>query len=444
MASILTDICQKLLIFILLNGICIEDCQSLRIINLEVPLAVAKGQSVILFCNYDLEGDELYSVKYYKDYVEFYRYLPTDDPRPGQKFKLNGAYVDITRSNATHAFLSYTDLNSDGMYACEVSTEGPSFATIRSERLMKVYALPVESLRIVGKEVEYDVNDKINMSCKSGSGRPLPHLQWLINDNTVRLVRQNALQNHLSKAINPKHPASSDQLISYKTKTSVDGLQSSQLGLTFRATPNYFHRGVLRLRCTATLTLLYDFEAIEYVVSGGTARNKTYLSNQFANKDWSLQSDNKDTPIILGVQQKYNVNDVLAVNCSSVAQGAQLKWLINDQQVNSSQTIRYNSDKSGKSVLGLTFMMEVQHFQLQELKLSCVAQHSRTIAHYSDDVVIRTMNQELMEAQSNVGVHSNAYIDKICGLTYTLAAILLFSMQNICISNNLFSIMDYI
>lgn len=75
---------------------CSIDCFSLRISRFEVPPAVAKGQSIILYCNFDLEGDELYSVKYYKDYVEFYRYLPTDDPRPGQKFKLRGAYVDVS------------------------------------------------------------------------------------------------------------------------------------------------------------------------------------------------------------------------------------------------------------------------------------------------------------------------------------------------------------
>lgn len=47
-------------------------------------------------------------------------------------------------------------------------------------------ALPQENLRIEGKEVQYDVNDKINLSCKSGDGRPLPDLSWFINDNTVR------------------------------------------------------------------------------------------------------------------------------------------------------------------------------------------------------------------------------------------------------------------
>jgi hypothetical protein len=47
-------------------------------------------------------------------------------------------------------------------------------------------ALPQENLKIEGSEVQYDVNDKINLSCKSGDGRPLPDLSWFINDNMVR------------------------------------------------------------------------------------------------------------------------------------------------------------------------------------------------------------------------------------------------------------------
>lgn len=74
----------------------------LKINRFEVPPAVAKGQPVTLYCNFDLEGDELYSVKYYKDYVEFYRYLPNDAPISAQKFKLKGAYVDVSISQFAH------------------------------------------------------------------------------------------------------------------------------------------------------------------------------------------------------------------------------------------------------------------------------------------------------------------------------------------------------
>lgn len=46
--------------------------------------------------------------------------------------------LQIYNSNATHVFLSQTDLRSEGTYACEVSTD-LNYKTIRSERQMKVY-----------------------------------------------------------------------------------------------------------------------------------------------------------------------------------------------------------------------------------------------------------------------------------------------------------------
>ena len=45
----------------------------------------------------------------------------------------------LTKSNANHAYLFNTDLDSEGFCACEVSTEGPSFSTVRTERQMKIY-----------------------------------------------------------------------------------------------------------------------------------------------------------------------------------------------------------------------------------------------------------------------------------------------------------------
>ena len=39
---------------------------------------VQKGDMVELMCNYHVEGDaELYSLKWYRDNVEFYRFIPS-------------------------------------------------------------------------------------------------------------------------------------------------------------------------------------------------------------------------------------------------------------------------------------------------------------------------------------------------------------------------------
>lgn len=70
-------------------------CLFARFTNLGVPGFVIRGEPVWLDCGYDLEEDELYSVKWYKDNVEFYRYLPGDRP-PAQMFKLDGVHLDVS------------------------------------------------------------------------------------------------------------------------------------------------------------------------------------------------------------------------------------------------------------------------------------------------------------------------------------------------------------
>lgn len=43
---------------------------ALRIQMLDVPLTAVVGESIELTCSYDLEGDKLYSVKWYKNDAE--------------------------------------------------------------------------------------------------------------------------------------------------------------------------------------------------------------------------------------------------------------------------------------------------------------------------------------------------------------------------------------
>ncbi|XP_076332606.1 uncharacterized protein LOC143237338 isoform X2 [Tachypleus tridentatus] len=69
----------------------------LRLVMLDVPSPTVVGQEVELTCSFDLNGDTLYSVKWYKDDVEFYRFVPNDWP-PGQFLPLSGVRVDEPRN----------------------------------------------------------------------------------------------------------------------------------------------------------------------------------------------------------------------------------------------------------------------------------------------------------------------------------------------------------
>lgn len=52
------------------------------------------GGHTILECRFNLEGEGLYSVKWYKDGREFYRYVPLDNPKM-QAFTINGIHVKV-------------------------------------------------------------------------------------------------------------------------------------------------------------------------------------------------------------------------------------------------------------------------------------------------------------------------------------------------------------
>lgn len=54
-----------------------------------------RGESVELSCIFELGSDRLYSVKWYKNNVEFYRYIPRDWP-PGQFLPHRGVRVDVS------------------------------------------------------------------------------------------------------------------------------------------------------------------------------------------------------------------------------------------------------------------------------------------------------------------------------------------------------------
>lgn len=67
----------------------------LRLMALEVPQLVISGEETTLTCVFDLEDDTLYSIKWYRDDLEFFRYVPSDKP-PNQFFPLQGLDIDVS------------------------------------------------------------------------------------------------------------------------------------------------------------------------------------------------------------------------------------------------------------------------------------------------------------------------------------------------------------
>ncbi|XP_072950034.1 uncharacterized protein [Epargyreus clarus] len=197
----------------------------LRVVGVSVPSLKQRGESVTLTCDYDLEGGKLYSVKWYRDNEEFYRYMPRLTP-PQHAHRLDGVRVDLEKSSARRVHLREVTLKSRGLYRCEVSEEAPSFHSAQSETFMEIYFFPRESPRIVGHERPYEILEPLDVNCSSAKAFPAPDLQWHIDGQKV-----------------------TDQslLIAYGAKPAPQGLLVSTLGLRAPAMPH------MKLRCVAII-----------------------------------------------------------------------------------------------------------------------------------------------------------------------------------------------
>ncbi|CAL1275895.1 unnamed protein product [Larinioides sclopetarius] len=333
----------------------------LKLMSLDVPTAVMQGDSIWLNCTLDLESDDLYSVKWYKDDVEFYRHLPRDSPS-GQKYDIPGIRLDLQKSVQGHVYLMKTDLDTEGIYRCEASAESPTFQTVEAEKPLKVYVIPQEDPEIVGSQSRYEVGDYVNVTCKSGPSKPAAVLKWYINGKE----------------------ADRDQEISYPTINHASGLQTSLLGLRFMVKPkDLFQGGAITLKCTATVSQTYSTWSEELIVGEkfvGTAPMNT------------LTVITKDGPQITGSESQYRVGEMLNFNCSSAKSrpAPTLHWYLNEEMVKDEFLIHYptiqHEDGEETSILGLRLKVQQEHLDKnEEVRLKCTATLSRVINVRSDE-----------------------------------------------------------
>ncbi|XP_071044446.1 uncharacterized protein [Parasteatoda tepidariorum] len=396
-----STVSNKTNFFILLLG-----CHSLRFLNISVPGAIQAGESIWLKCDFDLEGDDLYSVKWYKNHVEFYRYQPRDKP-PGQTYRLSGTEVDLERSNSSHVLLTSTSLDTEGLYGCEVSGEAPSFKTAKSEDEMRVYALPSHGPDIIGLQPRYQVGDEVNITCSFGPSKPAAKVHWYINGEVA--------QAHHVTHLPPR-----------KTK---EGLQWIELRLIFSMSGKYIRKGGLRLQCLAEVFLIYARSHHELVIgerlSGPGPQNAPNVI------------PSRRRPRVSGTTSRYDVGDLVDINCTSAKESTPpiLRWFINDREVPRIHLVDYGTVRSQTSslvatVLGLRFHVQQHHLRQGELKLQCESTLTREILRRREEVIFEGRHEtaELQVAQ----VANSISADGIrCTPCYVIVSTLLLIIHHI-------------
>ncbi|KAK7085466.1 hypothetical protein SK128_004493, partial [Halocaridina rubra] len=219
----------------------------LRITRVEVPGPLVTGEGGYLDCEWELEDDSVYAVKWYMGLAEFYRWTPAETPSvktfqiPGDPIK-----VDLPGSHQGKVRIHQVTLEAGGVYRCEVSAEAPSFHTESAVALMTVVDLPDSKPRISGAQMSYQMEEEVMLNCTSLNSRPAASLTFYINDEQ----------------------ADPFWLVHYESiKDPTTGLETAVLGLKFPLWPRLLRRGTVNVKCTAEISNLY-FDSSEILVAG--------------------------------------------------------------------------------------------------------------------------------------------------------------------------------
>ncbi|KAH6936666.1 hypothetical protein HPB50_020573 [Hyalomma asiaticum] len=208
--------------------------QALRLIGLQVPESPTRGSTVELECHYDLERDQLYSLKWYKDGVEFFRYVPRDRPRI-KVFHIKGLKVDMLQSNYSSLYLKNLSALSAGAYRCEASSDAPPFLTVQDEKMLAVFERRDMRPHITYDRETYQVGDHVRLNCTSSRARPAPKLAVYVNDRFLN-----------------------DVDVRTNVDTHADGFQTSTLVATIPVNQRDVSGSALRVKCQASFVGLYE------------------------------------------------------------------------------------------------------------------------------------------------------------------------------------------
>ncbi|KAJ0175701.1 hypothetical protein K1T71_008860 [Dendrolimus kikuchii] len=207
----------------------------LRNVHVVVPEAAERGSRVEMKCLFDLENEDLYSVKWYRGDREFCRYSPRDVP-PLKVFRIPGIDVDRDSTEAQRLIFVPTTQTASGRYTCEVSADAPSFQTAMVNTHMYVVVLPKEGPSLTGLKRRYRPGMRLKVDCVSYNSIPAANLSFFINS-------ERAISQHVTHRVDGE---------------SVNGPMSAYSTIQFYVQKHHFVEGKIRIRCTASIYSIYS------------------------------------------------------------------------------------------------------------------------------------------------------------------------------------------
>ena len=108
-------------------------------IRLAIPNYAVCGSDVAFNCSFNLQHEELYSVRWYRGTHEIFRFIPSQTP-PTMAFLQEWFNISPASTKNSLHLLDISFINS-GNYSCEVTSEG-SFHTLTARGTMTVVERP--------------------------------------------------------------------------------------------------------------------------------------------------------------------------------------------------------------------------------------------------------------------------------------------------------------
>ncbi|XP_052124403.1 uncharacterized protein LOC113202665 isoform X2 [Frankliniella occidentalis] len=143
-----------------------------------LPVAARVGAAAQLSCLYDLEGSQLYSIKWYLDDSEFYSFVPKEQPAT-RLYPDHGISVDLAQSNAYNVTLLNVTRSLAGFYKCEVSADMPYFHTGIQTGYLRVFEPPSRKPELTVEKLSAGV---VRANCSTTASFPAANITWFVDN----------------------------------------------------------------------------------------------------------------------------------------------------------------------------------------------------------------------------------------------------------------------
>jgi len=215
--------------------------ETVKIIKLSIPATVIAGVDIKLHCQYELQGETLRSVKWYKGQHEFYRYFPRDWEQPKRFFLPPGLTLDKRGCDEASVLLTSVHADMSGFYTCEVTTE-ELFETVSQRHFLQVVQPPTPlGPEISGLPSEIPLSKWIKIICRLPWMNVSPKLEFFVNNKKAKHKEEMVVE-RLIGSKNDKHARTKLRAFEYNVAEDAGEQVGTSIALEVRVGKHHVNR----------------------------------------------------------------------------------------------------------------------------------------------------------------------------------------------------------